>query len=182
MDNFINDKYSLDSISPKEQAIKKFELIKGGKNINIMLVYGDELYELGNWLKQLFAESLGKKAFGFLPVVSRMTQDQHSLLQLYLDGPKDKFFEIHTVDYNESNDFIDITLANHKDAMIKTLESEKLPIVNVTNYTVENMKEISLQIGNLFANSILEVLILAELGNVDPFGQDAVEKQKNFLK
>jgi hypothetical protein len=66
--------------------------------------------------------------------------------------------------------------------MIKTLESEKLPIVKVTNYAVENMKEISLQIGNLFANSILEVLILAELGNVDPFGQDAVEKQKNFLK
>ena len=147
-----------------------------------MLVYGDELYELCNWLKQLFAESFGKKEFGFLPVVSRMTQDQHSLLQLYLDGPKDKFFEIHAIDSNESNDFIDITLTNHKDAMIKTLESEKLPIVKVTNFTVENIKEISLQIGNLFANSILEVLILAELGNVDPFGQDAVEKQKNFLK
>ena len=58
LDNFINDKYTLDSISPKEQAIKKFELIKDGKNINIMLLYGDELYELGNWLKQLFAESL----------------------------------------------------------------------------------------------------------------------------
>ena len=157
LDNFINDKYSFDSISPKEQAIKKFELIKGGKNINIMLVYGDELYELGNWLKQLFAESLGKKAFGFLPVVSKMTQDQHSLLQLYLDGPKDKFFEIHAADYSKSNDFIDITLTNHKDAMIKTLENEKLPIVKVTNYAVENMKEISLQIGNLFANSILEV-------------------------
>ena len=181
LDNFINDKHDLDTISPQEQAKKKFELIKSGKNINIMLVYGDELYEMGNWLKQLFAESLGKKEFGFLPVVSRMTQDQHSLLQLYLDGPKDKFFEIHAVN-NESNDFIDITLTNHKDAMIKTLESEKLPIVKVTNYTVENIKEISLQIGNLFANSILEVLILAELGNVDPFKQDAVEKQKNFLK
>ena len=182
LDNFINDKDALDTISPQEQAKKKFELIKGGKNINIMLVYGDELYELCNWLKQLFAESLGKKEFGFLPVVSRMTQDQHSLLQLYLDGPKDKFFEIYAVDSNKSNDFIDITLTNHKDAMIKTLESEKLPIVKITNFTVENIKETSLQIGNLFANSILEVLILAELGNVDPFGQDAVEKQKNFLK
>ena len=182
LDNFINDKHDLDNISPQEQAKKKFELIKSGKKINIMLIYGDELYEMGNWLKQLFAESLGKKEFGFLPVVSRMTQDQHSLLQLYLDGPKDKFFEIHAVDSNESNDFIDITLTNHKDAMITTLESEKLSIVKITNYTVENIKEISLQIGNLFANSILEVLILAELGNVDPFGQDAVEKQKNFLK
>tara|TARA_B100001093_G_scaffold510628_1_gene576868 strand:- start:140 stop:1246 length:1107 start_codon:yes stop_codon:yes gene_type:complete len=182
LDNFMNDKYPIDIISPKEQAIKKFELIKDGKNINIMLVYGDELYELGNWLKQLFAESLGKKNFGFLPVVSKMTQDQHNLLQLYLDGPKDKFFEIHAVDYNESSDFIDITLINHKDAMIKTLDSEKLPIIKISNYAVENVREISLQIGNLFANSILEVLMLAELGNVDPFGQDAVEKQKNFLK
>ena len=66
--------------------------------------------------------------------------------------------------------------------IVTELIDKKLSIVKITNYTVENIKEISLQIGNLFANSILEVLILAELGNVDPFGQDAVEKQKNFLK
>ena len=76
-----------------------------------MLFYGDELVELGNWLKQLFAESLGKHNFGYLPIVSKMTQDQHSLLQLYLDGPRDKFFEIYSSDYNDSNDFINITLS-----------------------------------------------------------------------
>ncbi len=182
VDSFINDKYTSGDFSPEESAMKKFDFIKNGKKINIMLFYGDELYELGNWLKQLFAESLGKNGFGYLPIVSMMTQDQHSLLQLYLDGPDDKFFEIYAVNSNESNDFIDITLTNHKDAMIKTLETEGLPIVKICNHSLENDEEISLLLGKIFASSILEVLILAELGGVDPFGQDEVEKQKNFLK
>ena len=182
IDNFINETPTKNEVSPFLAASKKFKLIQEGKNINIMLFYGDELFELGNWLKQLFAESLGKNGFGFLPIVSKMTQDQHSLLQLYLDGPKDKFFEIYSVTYNESDNFIDITLTNHKDAMIKTLESEELPIVKICNVTSENNKSMSMQLGNIFANSILEVLILAKLGDVDPFSQDAVEKQKVFLK
>ena len=65
---------------------------------------------------------------------------------------------------------------------IKTLESEELPIVKICNVTSENNKSMSMQLGNIFANSILEVLILAKLGDVDPFSQDAVEKQKVFLK
>ena len=182
IDNFINETPTKNEVSPFLMASKKFKLIQEGKNINIMLFYGDELFELGNWLKQLFAESLGKNGFGFLPIVSKMTQDQHSLLQLYLDGPKDKFFEIYSVTYNENNNFIDITLANHKDAMIQTLESENLPIVKNTNYSVESIDLIGYQLGYLFANSMLEVLILAEMGCVDAFSQDAVERQKNFLK
>jgi glucose-6-phosphate isomerase len=182
LDNFINNDYEIIGISPLSMANKKYELISNGKKISVMLFYGDELVELGNWLKQLFAESLGKQNFGYLPIVSKMTQDQHSLLQLYLDGPRDKFFEIYSADYNDSNDFINITLSNHKEAMIKTLESENLPIIRVNSYEVENSKKILPQLGYIFSNSILEVLLLSELGGVDPFGQDAVEKQKNFLK
>ena len=182
LDNFINNDYEIVDISPLSMANKKYELISNGKKISVMLFYGDELVELGNWLKQLFAESLGKQNFGYLPIVSKMTQDQHSLLQLYLDGPRDKFFEIYSSDYNDSNDFINITLSNHKEAMIKTLESENLPIIRVDSYEVENSKKILPQLGYIFSNSILEVLLLSELGRVDPFGQDAVEKQKNFLK
>ena len=89
---------------------------------------------------------------------------------------------IYSVTYNENNNFIDITLANHKDAMIQTLESENLPIVKNTNYSVESIDLIGYQLGYLFANSMLEVLILAEMGCVDAFSQDAVERQKNFLK
>tara|TARA_B110000444_G_C18410194_1_gene397681 strand:- start:48 stop:590 length:543 start_codon:yes stop_codon:yes gene_type:complete len=168
--------------SPSETAKKKYDLIINGKNIDVILLYGDELLELGNWMRQLYAESLGKNNFGYLPVISQMTQDQHSMLQLYLDGPKDKFFEFYSADYRESSNFIEIALANHKEAMLKTLESENLPIVKVSNYFIQNNHEIGFQLGYFFAEAILETLVLAELGNVDPFGQEALEKQKNFLK
>ena len=50
------------------------------------------------WCQQLIAESLGKKGKGFFPVVSNVPKDHHSLLQLYLDGPKDKFFYIFSLE------------------------------------------------------------------------------------
>ena len=178
----VNDTSDGKTYSPVQTALRKYDLINKGKKIGVILLYGDELFELGNWMKQLYAESLGKKGFGYLPVISKMTQDQHSLLQLYLDGPKDKFFEFYSVNYLESNNFINIALSNHKDALLKTLESEKLPIVKISNYFTEDNHTIGFQLGYFFAELILETLLLAEMGNVDPFGQDAIEKQKNFLK
>ena len=62
------------------------------KNNLIFLNYLPELNKFLLWSKQLIAESLGKKKKGFLPVVSTTPKDHHSLLQLYLDGPKDKIF------------------------------------------------------------------------------------------
>ena len=66
--------------------------------------------------------------------------------------------------------------------MIKTLQSEELPIINTNSFTMGNTREIFSQLGYIFSNSILEVLMIAELAAVDPFSQNAVEKQKNFLK
>ena len=169
-------------MSPIDIALKKYDLILSGKRIDIILLYGDELYEIGNWMKQLYAESLGKNGFGYLPVISQMTQDQHSVLQLYLDGPNDKFYEFYSANYHESNNFIDLTLSNHKQAMLKTLEDEGLPIVRTSDYFVDNKQSIGHQLGYFFTSSILETLLLAHLGGVDPFGQDAVEKQKKYLK
>jgi glucose-6-phosphate isomerase len=111
-----------------------------------------------------------------------MTQDQHSVLQLYLDGPNDKFYEFYSANNQESNNFIDLTLANHKQAMLKTLENERLPIVRTSDYFVDNKQSIGYQLGYFFTSSIIETLLLAHLGDVDPFGQDAVEKQKKYLK
>ena len=182
LSNFIKNTSFENEQSPFEIAKKKYDLISNGINIDVILLYGDELLELGNWMRQLYAESLGKQNFGYLPVISQMTQDQHSMLQLYLDGPKDKFFEFYSADYMESDTFIEIALANHKEAMLKTLKSEKLPIVKVSNYFIQNKYEIGFQLGYFFAEAMLETLILAELGGVDPFGQEAVEKQKIFLK
>ena len=63
-----------------------------------MLNYTPELEKFLFWCQQLIAESLGKKNIGFLPIVSNAPKDHHSLLQLYLDGPKDKFFCIFSLD------------------------------------------------------------------------------------
>ena len=180
--DFLNKDSVSDDMSPVDIAFKKHNLILSGKKIDIILLYGDELYEIGNWMKQLYAESLGKNGFGYLPVISQMTQDQHSVLQLYLDGPNDKFYEFYSANYQESNNFIDLTLANHKQAMLKTLENESLPIVRISDYFVDNEQSIGYQLGYFFISSILETLLLAHLGGVDPFGQDAVEKQKKYLK
>ena len=70
-------------------------LMKSKKFNNlIFLNYIPECEKFLYWCQQLIAESLGKKNLGFLPVVSNVPKDHHSLLQLYLDGPMDKFFNI----------------------------------------------------------------------------------------
>ena len=58
------------------------------------------------WYQQLVAESLGKKSIGILPIVSQMPKDNHSVMQLYLDGPKNNFFTFFDV-YNKKSEKID---------------------------------------------------------------------------
>ena len=63
-------------------------------NINALLTYSDALKNFGRWYSQLWSESIGKDGFGTTPVHFIGTTDQHSQIQLYLDGPRDKFFTI----------------------------------------------------------------------------------------
>ena len=64
----------------------------------ILLNYAPQLNDFLYWCQQLIAESLGKKGKGIIPVVSNAPRDHHSLMQLYLDGPKDKLFYIFSLD------------------------------------------------------------------------------------
>ena len=66
--------------------------LKNKKFNSIVLNYDEQSEGIFQWYQQLIAESLGKKSKGFLPVVSNMPKDNHSLMQLYLDGPKKCFF------------------------------------------------------------------------------------------
>ena len=160
----------------KDEASKDFDFFKEGKIINANLVYGPELYELANWKKQLFSESLGKNNKGVLPIVSEMTKDQHSLLQFYLDGPKKIFFEIMSLNYDHPN-LLNITLNNHKDAMHEALMQQ------IGEVRERIFKENGIfDLGSYFCFEIMRVLYLSEFMKVDPFTQDAVEIQKNFLK
>ena len=87
----------------RESSIKISSILLNKKCNNIILInYAPELEKFLYWYQQLLAESLGKKGKGFLPVVSNCPKDHHSLLQLYLDGPKDKFFYIFSYQHEKS--------------------------------------------------------------------------------
>ena len=128
----------------KESTIKLYNLMKSKKYNNLILLnYSPELEKFLFWYQQLISESLGKKGKGFLPMISTCPKDHHSLLQLYLDGPKDKIFYIFSVEKKikrkiifqkeikkenlYKNDFTSIKNAQKK-ALIKVLQKKKYSI------------------------------------------------------
>ena len=83
----------------KDSSVKLAYLLNSNKiNSLVFLNYSSELNKFLYWCQQLIAESLGKKGKGFLPVISNVPKDHHSLLQLYLDGPKNKLFHIFSIE------------------------------------------------------------------------------------
>ena len=90
MNNLIKNNKFIDSLT--KNVSNTLFLIKQKKFNSIILNYDEKSENLFNWYQQLVAESLGKKGKGILPVVSSMPKDNHSLMQLYLDGPKNNFF------------------------------------------------------------------------------------------
>ena len=78
-----------------------------GKNIAVMMPYAERLSLFVSWWRQLWAESLGKEGKGQTPVKAIGTVDQHSQIQLYNDGPKDKIITLMVVEDMED----DIALA-----------------------------------------------------------------------
>ncbi len=65
-----------------------------GRNVRVMMPYADGLEQLAAWFVQLWAESLGKEGKGSTPHGAVGTTDQHSQVQLYMEGPQDKVIEI----------------------------------------------------------------------------------------
>ena len=82
-------------ISNSVSILSQIYLSKKIKSI-VLINYNSEFLDFNFWCQQLISESLGKKGKGLFPVVSQAPKDHHSLLQLYLDGPKDKIFYVFT--------------------------------------------------------------------------------------
>ena len=165
------------------------------KNAKI-LVFFNYVPELNNflyWSQQLFAESLGKNKKGFIPVISNAPKDHHSLLQLYLDGPKDKVFYIFSsskrgnlktksdffndnVQYLRKKKYNDIK-NSQKNAFLRVLKNKKIPFreINIQKFNEDT-------IGKLFLQFIMETIFLGKLINVNPFDQPAVEEVKVLTK
>ena len=145
------------------------------------------------WDQQLIAESLGKKNKGFFPIISTVPKDHHSLLQLYLDGPKDKLFIIFSTEEKMTkklkiNKFLknkfflnnkrleQIKLAQKK-AILKTFKKNK---ISFREFKIKKINEET--IGELFSYFILETILVSKLSNIDPFDQPAVEEVKKITK
>ena len=78
-------------------------LIKNKKFNSVIFNYDRQSISLFNWYQQLLAESLGKNKIGLLPIISLMPKDNHSVMQLYLDGFKNNFFTFFYVKENNSS-------------------------------------------------------------------------------
>ena len=167
--------------------------LKKKKFNSIILNYDESSENLFKWYQQLIAESLGKKRNGILPVVSTMPKDNHSLMQLYLDGPKNNFFTFFYVKEQNSSKIInDKILPTHDYLKNKDLNqiiyAQKLATENIflkkkipfRSFEVNLRDEKTL--GELFSFFILETILLARALKLDPYNQPSVELIKKETK
>ncbi len=168
---------------------------KTNYSLNVVMTYSDSLKYFGKWYLQLWAESIGKNKKGVTAIHSVGTTDQHSQLQLYLDGPKDKFFTFITT--NHSNLGMQINNQIMEEQNIKYLsnikmgdlmQAEQQAIIDTFNNLNFNFRNIHIpkidtySIGSLFATSIIETIAACIYFEADPFNQPSVEQGKRLTK
>ena len=166
-----------------------------GKSISVLLAYCDRLQRLTHWYVQLWAESLGKEGKGTTPLAALGPVDQHSQLQLFIAGPRDKLFTIVTVGATGQGPRIDGELAKlagepgfsgktigdlvaaEGRATAETLVKNGCPVRTIH---IDRLDEESL--GELMMHFMLETIIAAHLLGIDAFDQPAVEEGKVLAK
>ena len=167
-------------------------LIKSGKYTSIILNYDEQSQNLFKWYQQLIAESLGKKSKGILPIVSSMPKDNHSLMQLYLDGPKKSFYTFFNVLDNKEIKINNNILASHKYLRNQSIEKIKQSQMLATEKVFTSkkipfrsfriLKRDEKSLGELFCFFMLETILLGRALNVNPFDQPSVELIKKETK
>ena len=168
-------------------------LLKNGRYTSIILNYDEQSENIFKWYQQLIAESLGKKSQGILPVISSMPKDNHSLMQLYLDGPQKSFYTFFNVLENQDVKIRNKKILNsHKYLKNKSIEEIKQSQILATK-NVFMAKKIPFRsfvisrrneqvLGELFCFFILETILLGRALNVNPFDQPSVELIKKATK
>ena len=162
-----------------------------GIGATVLMPYVDRLACFGLWFRQLWAESLGKNGRGTTPIQALGTVDQHSQLQLYLDGPPDKMFTLVTLEcagaghrvpgdlasddslaYLAGRTMGDLMAAEQR-ATAATLARNGRPVRVIA---LDALDERAL--GALMMHFMIETILAADLLGVDPFDQPAVEEGK----
>ena len=176
-------------------AALNIALARQGKTIAVVMAYADRLERFTRWFTQLWAESLGKDGKGTTPIGALGPVDQHSQLQLFIAGPRDKLFTVVTVGTTGKGPRIEAELARRAGepdfagrtigdlvaaqgrATAETLATNGCPVRTIH---LETLDEASL--GELLMHFMLETIIAARLIGVDPFDQPAVEEGKVLAK
>jgi glucose-6-phosphate isomerase len=167
--------------------------IKNKKYNSIILNYDEKSENLFKWYQQLVAESLGKKSKGLLPIVSNMPKDNHSVMQLYLDGFKNNFYTFfYTNELKSESLKSSQILSSQKFLRGKNLSNimyaQKIATENIFNKkkipfrSFEIKKRSEKTLGELFCFFILETILIGKLLNVNPYDQPAVELIKKETK
>ena len=184
LDGLISSKKFINYLTYNVSSI--LSLHQSHKNNSIILNYDESSSELFYWYQQLVAESLGKSSKGILPIISIVPKDNHSLMQLYLDGFKKNFFTFFYVKDNNSKKIdsknllishnylkkkkmSDVLYAQFR-ATQKVFFNRKLPF---RSFVINKRDEKTL--GELFAFFILETILLAKALKINPYDQPAVE-------
>ena len=191
LNNLIKNKNYLNCLVNNVDQILYF--VKRKKFNSIVINYDEKSTNLFNWYQQLVAESLGKKGLGILPIVSNMPKDNHSVMQLYLDGFKNNFFTFFYVKEKNSlkiinsqilqmqsylkNKDIDHIIHAQKLATENVFKNKKIPF-----RSFEILKRDEKTLGELFTFFILETILLGRALKVNPFDQPAVELIKTETK
>ena len=167
--------------------------IKNKKYNSVIINYDEKSENLFNWYQQLIAESLGKNKKGILPIISNMPKDNHSVMQLYLDGFKNNFYTFFFVNEKNSTKIN----ANLDDSRVSYLKNKNLSLIKLSqklatenvfhkknipfrSFTILNRDEKTL--GELFSFFILETILIGKMLNLNPYDQLAVELIKNETK
>ena len=167
--------------------------IKKKKFNSVIINYDPKSENLFSWYQQLVAESLGKNNKGLLPIVSNMPKDNHSVMQLYLDGFKNNFFTFFYVHEKNSSKIINKSLLNshnfiknrniqeviyaQKTATENIFKKKNLPF---RSFEIKRRDEKTL--GELFCFFILETILIGKALKIDPYNQPAVESIKKETK
>ncbi|MEQ9643446.1 MAG: glucose-6-phosphate isomerase [Alphaproteobacteria bacterium] len=179
------------SSAPAEGAALACALAEAGVRQSVLMPYVDRLHLLAVWYRQIWAESLGKQGHGTTPIDALGPVDQHSQLQLYLEGPADKLFSLIEapiagtgpqvpadkaqalgLDYLAGRTVGDLVAAECR-ATVETLAGNGRP---VRRLNLEKVDEEAL--GALFMHFMLETAISAGLLGIDAYDQPAVEQGK----
>mgnify|MGYP006424028317 FL=1 len=191
LNNLVKNKSFMSALVSNVEATVYF--LKAKKFNSIVINYDEQSTNLFNWYQQLVAESLGKEKNGILPIISVMPKDNHSVMQLYLDGFKNNFFtffysqENNSAKINNDSVLLEQKFLKNKDInQIMFAQKKATEIVfkkkNIPFRSFEIKKRDEKTLGELFCFFILETILIGKALKINPYDQPAVELIKKETK